>query len=203
MADLAKAGDPYVDHFGSRVITLEKETMGHEEYTARRVTPVFDKFKPASPIAKEDAPDSDAKQMAVVAAIVGMRLVGLEFHDIADIMGATHEEMQRLIALPSTQITFDRIFRSTINLNADTVQGRIAARAGDAADTVFELMTDREMRGDVRLKAAQDVLDRSGTHADHFFAKDSNKATSEDELRITVMTEDGQSERVSVELKRK
>lgn len=203
MSGLAKADDPYVDPFGGRVITQNKEVSTLEEYTERRVTPLFHKFKPASAIAKDDAPDSDTKQMAVVASVVAMRLVGLEFHDIRDILGASEEELQRILALPSTQLTFDRIFRSTIHINADTVQGRIAARAGDAANVVFDLMNDDQVRSDVRLKAAQDVLDRSGTNADHFFAKDSNKATTEDELRITIMDEEGKSERVSVEIKRK
>ena len=203
MGNLAREDDPYLDAFGKVIAPIDNRETDLAEYTERRLTPLFSKFRPAKLIDLTDAPDANPQQLAVIAAVVGLRMMGLEFNQIKEVLNTDDEEISRISELPSTQNGFDRIFRSIINLNADTVQGRIAARASDAADIVNDMMRDVEVRDDVRLKAAQDILDRSGTHADHFFAQDKSTHRQEDELRITIMDADGERERVSVEVKRK
>jgi hypothetical protein len=64
------------------------------------------------------------------------------------------------------------------------------------------MINDEDTRDDVRLKAAQDILDRSGAHPDQFFGETSKSQQNDDELRIVIMDEESKKERVTVELKR-
>jgi hypothetical protein len=203
---LAKPGDPLVTGVGIVVLdddTLEERQVSIEEYSERRKIPAFDKFKPAKEIRQDMMPDADPKEQTGIAAIVGLRLMGLAFEDIADMLGVPLDEIKRMSVLPSAQATFERVFRGLIAVSAESVQGKIASFADNAANVVVGLMNDEKTRADVRLKAAQDVLDRSGTNADNFFSGDAGQTSQEDELRITFMDDEGAQEKVSVQIKRK
>ncbi len=206
MTKLAKPGDPLIVSTGIVVMDDENgkfDQISVEEYNERRKIPAFTKFKPTRDLNVDMLPEPDFQQQTVVAAIIGMRLMGCDFMTISDIMGTTHDKIMDLCNHPSTQASFERVFRGLIATNAENVQGRIASHADNAVSVVVQMMNNEDTRDDVRLKAAQDVLDRSGTGADHFFTGESGGGAQDDELKITIMDESGENEKVKVEIGKK
>jgi hypothetical protein len=203
---LAKPGDPLVTGMGIVVVdddTKESRQVTLAEYNDRRKIPALAVFRPAKELTQANMPEADVNDQIGIAAVVGLRVMGMSFDDIADMLKVPIDEINRIIGQQSAQVTFERIFRGIIAVGADNVQGRIASFADNAASVVITLMNDDATRADVRLKAAKDVLDRSGTNAENFFAADAGQTSQDDELRITFMGEGGATEKVSVSLKRK
>jgi len=203
---LPKPGDPLVLPNG--VVVFDDETKEARrttvvEYQERRVIPRFTAFAPAQPLDPAMLPEADEKRQAALAAIVGMRMMGLDFADIAVILGVTNDILLDLVNSPATQATFERIFRGLIHVNADSIQGRVGAYAQNAMDVMLELMNDPATRDDVRFKSAQDVLDRSGTNPDHFFGASKDGFARDDELRIVMMDEEGKNAKIDISVTRK
>lgn len=200
---LAKEGDPYISGSGT---LIEPDNLPDEEIIAvseeRRALPKISTILPQKDLGLDYLPEPDYKQQTVLAAVVGLKLMGVNAVNIAEIMDTDLETIERLTNSPATQKSFEYIFRNIIDSNSTAIQGRIAAYANGAVDTVKELMEDKDVRDDVRLKAAQDVLDRSGTNADQFFATNNETSQQDDELRIVVMDEQGENERVRVDIKK-
>lgn len=206
MANLAKPGDPLV--LGTGIVVMDDDNgkfdvVSTEEYNERRKIPAFKTFKASRILTLDTMPEADAQQQVVIAAIIGLVLTGLETDTIAEMMNVHVDEIKKIINLPSTQATFERVFRGLIATNAETVQGRIASHADNAVSVVLKMMNDDKTRDDVRLKAAQDVLDRSGTSADNFFVGGDRGSEQDDELRITIMDESGETEKIKVEIGKK
>lgn len=202
--ELAKRDDPYIDGSGKTVEqndTTVPDAFIMEE--KRKILPIFRTLSVTKRTDLDDIPEPDGNQQTVISAVVGMRLLGLSDVDIADLMNTNVDQIQSIVKLPATQATFERIYQNIIHANSEHVQGRIASHANSAVDTVVSLMGDDEVRDDVRLKAAQDILDRSGAHPDQFFGESGKSQQADDELRITIMDEESQKERVNVEIKRK
>lgn len=201
--DLAKAGDPYIGNDGREIAPSSQADTGLDEVTdIRRALPLFSKLRVAKNIVIDDLPEQENSQQVVIAAVVGLRMMGLSAVQISEIMNAPLAIVEGIFNGASTQATFEVIYRNMISANSESIQGRIASYAGKAVDTVVSLMETEEVRDDVRLKAAQDILDRSGSNAEQFFADGNESKKSDDELKIVVMSEDGESEKVRVDIKR-
>lgn len=201
---LANNGDPFVAPSGQ---LIEQSFDTREAYVdtveTRKILPNFSGIYVRQKLSLDHLPEPDAEQQVVVTAVIGLKLMGLSDVDITEILNTSLDNIQRIIKSPAAQATFERMYQNLISANATTVQGRIAAYADKAADTVFEMMTDTETRHDVRLKAAQDVLDRSGTHPDQFFTETTQTGGNDsDELRIVIMDDAGEKERVKVDIKK-
>lgn len=205
MPELARPGDPLIHGIGRTFdpIRTEDDTPNIQMEEKRSVLPRFEKFVPVKERTVEDMPERDTKEQMAMIALIGARLLGLDMYAIADMFGVDIDTVTSLVTKPATQATFERMFVALINHNADNIQGRIASYANKAVTTVVDLMEDTETRSDVRLKAAQDILDRSGANAEQFFAAGQDSGAHDDELKIVVMDESGESEKVRVEIKRK
>lgn len=201
--ELAKPGDPLVANDGSLIEPEHVSSMDvGEVIEKRKVMPAFSQLAPTKQLSIEKLPEPDMQQQTVICAVVGLRLLGLSDVDIAETMNTSLEQLQRIVKLPATQTTFEKAYQNIIHAKSESIQGRIAAHAGEAVDTVFSLMGDEDIRDDVRLKAAQDVLDRSGTHPDQFFSDVTKHDQNDDELRIVFMDEETGQEKVAVEIKK-
>ncbi len=203
---LPKPGDPYVDKYG--LVHHDDETgesyeISVEEYQERRKLPLFKYIKPAVERDLKSMPEADEKQQVVLSAIVGMRLMGLDFQDIAYSLNTTEDKIKDMMNEPSAQLTFEAIFKGLINTSADNVHGRISAHSNNAVSVILQLMNNTDTRDDVRLKSAQDILDRSGTNAEQFFSADQQSNIQEDELTINYMSDGNREEKISVSYKRK
>ena len=201
--ELAAPDDPYIKTDGTVL-----EAAGTSEATNellredRKVLPLFSKINTVQKASIEDLPEPDYQQQTVIAAVVGLKLLGLTDVDIVEILDTDLEAVQRIVEMPATQITFEKMYQNLIHANSNSAQGRIASYANTAVDTVVGLMQDVDIRDDVRLKAAQDVLDRSGTHPDQFFGDGTTSNQSDDELRIVILDEETGNEKVRVEVKK-
>ena len=201
---LAKKDDPYINGAGQTIAPQHLNAPdAFELEEKRKILPIFRTLVVTKRTDLENIPEPDGAQQTVISAVVGMRLLGLSDVDIADVMNASLEQIQSIVTLPATQATFERVYQNIIHANSENIQGRIAAHAGSAVDVVVEMMGNNEVRDDVRLKAAQDILDRSGAHPDQFFGETSKSQQNDDELRIVIMDEENKKERVAVEIKRK
>lgn len=200
---LAHKDDPYIDGSG-KAITQATVTApdAFELEEKRKILPIFRTLVPTKRTDLDDLPEPDGNQQTVISAVVAMRLLGLSDVDIADVMKTSVEQIQSIVKMPATQATFERIYQNIIHANSENIQGRIASHANSAVDVVVLMMQDEETRDDVRLKAAQDILDRSGAHPDQFFGETSKSQQNDDELRIVIMDEETQKERVTVDIKR-
>jgi hypothetical protein len=200
---LARNGDPYIATNGK---LIEQSGISQEDVFVmeenRKTLPAFKRITITKRIFIENLPEPDGRQQTIISAIIGLRLLGLSDVDIADVTNSTIDDVKHLSALPATQATFERIYQNIIHTNSDTAQGRIAAYANSAVDVVVSMMNDEDTRADVRLKAAQDILDRSGTNAEQFFGETAQQQQHDDELRIVVTDESGQTERVKIDIRR-
>lgn len=206
MTKLAEPGDPYVPGIGQVVVQNDDETFTNgtiAEYLAKQVLPQFQRFQPPREIDETLTPEADAQQQAGIAAIVALRIMGLPFDSIASMLGTSPDHVYKLVNQETTQRTFETIFKNIVSVQATTTQGKIASFADNAVNVVVSMMNDEKTRDDVRLKAAQDVLDRSGTNAEQFFAESKEPTAQDDELRITIMNDEETKQQVDVSFKRR
>lgn len=202
MAELAQPGDPLITTSGKIVEPADKIGLDvvSAEATRRQILP-FDKYRPAKDLKPTKIPEADPQEQSLITLIVGYRLMGLSDTDMADYMGVSLAKVQEIVAKPSVQKTFELIVKGVIDTNSVLIQGRISSHANSAANVVVDLMEDKDIRPDVRLKAAQDVLDRSGTHADQFFRETDDRSGQNDSIIIETYVgsdDDTPSTRVTV-----
>lgn len=202
MVNLALPGDPYVTGFGHVVVAKDEEL---EQFAgrSREVLPSLLRFTPVKMRKKDDCPEKDVKTQAGLNAVIAFRIMGFDVIDIAEFFECTIAEINEMLMRPAAQRTFEMMFVNFINHNADNLQGRISSYAHKAVDTVIELMNGDKTRDDVKLKAAQDILDRSGANAEQFFNAENKGSRAEDELQITFMSETDEREKINVTIRRK
>lgn len=206
MPDLPMPGDPLVIRTG---IVVEETSVAKDSYVSvdtyneRTAITRFVKFNPVHELTLKELPEQDIDNQNAIALVIGLRLLGLTNTDIADMTSVPLSTIEELSATPAAQATFEAMLRNVINHRATTLQGRIASYADDAVGVVTKLMSDEDVREDVRLKAAQDILDRSGTKPDQFFRRDNGSNGGMDELTIVVTDETSEREKIKVNVKRK
>lgn len=201
MAKLPHPNDPYITTDG-KLLTPNVQTEDTTLDPSREALPRLKRFMPVKTRHKDDRPELDVKQQAVLCAVIGYRLMGYEIEDIADFFDLSVHEIVELLNKTTAQKTFEMMVLNIINHNADNLQGRIASHAHKAVDVLLELMDDKEQHGMVRLKASQDVLDRSGANANQFFNNINGSQRADDELNIVIMSEEDKTPKVEVNIKR-
>lgn len=202
---LAKGDDPYILGNGTLVEPIiNNHPISHKDIKeTRKILPIFATIVPTKTVDTDNIPEPDGQQQTVISAVVAMRLIGLSDVDIADLMQASLDQVQQIVKLPATQATFEMLYRNIIHANSENIQGRIASHANAAVDVVVSMMNNKETRDDVRLKAAQDVLDRSGANAEQFFGETSKSNQNDDELRIVIMNDEEKASKMTVEVTRR
>jgi len=203
MNRLAGPNDPYVTTSGNIIQPAHVDNTDMQGSDGRTPLPQLNKFIPVKMRGKNDRPEKDAKDQAIINAVVAYKLMGFEDTDIADFFDIHVDDITMIVSKPAAQRTFEMMFMSIIHHNADNLQGRISSHAHSAIDTMVELMEDKKQHGMVRYKASADILDRSGANAEQFFSagKDGNRA--DDELTITMMNEADEKSKVAVTIKRR
>lgn len=193
-------GDPLATQSGKVVKPATVDVVDTTSDEAN-LFPKIAKFVAKRELSLEYLPETDYRQMAGIASVITLRLMGLSDVSISEITGAPVYVITEILEKPSTQQTFELIYKAIINRNAVGIHGRISSYATDAVDVVVGLMNKEDAPAIVRLKAAQDVLDRSGTNAEQVFGiNDTNKGS--DELNIVIMNEGEGTAHVEVNIKR-
>jgi hypothetical protein len=202
MVNLALPDDPYVHGVG-QVVAPKGEDLQEYAGKVREVMPRLVNFAPLKEKKRDQLPASDPKEQVAISAVLALKLQGFDPIDIADFFGTTYAKIEEILQSPEAQASFEMLFFNLINYNASSLQGRVSSYANRALDTVVDLMEGEKVRQDVKLKAAQDILDRSGLNHETFFASQNDKGRSDDELTITIMSEDDKPQGLSVTITKK
>lgn len=104
-------------------------------------------------------------QMRTMAAVAAMELWGLQEPEIAELFGVPGE---KIIALKSEAVYknfFKALVRSVLDSEMEEVREDIAKTARRAVEKVKNILNNEDTTPHTALKAAQDLLDRSGLRA--------------------------------------
>lgn len=89
-------------------------------------------------------------------------MIGLSDHDIADATGMRLDQVEHIKGLQ----LFDRIGKMIIDnaamLHDDDIRTRLVVMSSKALDNIEDISDDNEVDAAVKLRAAQDILDRAG-----------------------------------------
>jgi hypothetical protein len=135
-------------------------------------------------------------------------------------LGITTTEIDQIKNMPAYQETFEILFKELLSVNSTSLQARIASYAGRAIDNVMDLAEEKKVEQDlydasgdkvvgvgeylippiVKLKANQDILDRSGMAAEQLFG---NQDQDQNTLEIVVTSKKDQQTDVKINIGRK
>lgn len=201
MPALARPGDPYVSDKGDVILDGDRTPMD----ALPRADSVL-----GAPIAKHVVPkahntiaDLPAEQnlQTAVNAILVYHLLGLSDNEIGHILHIPLEDVKRVKSHIAYQETFDTLFHEMININSNSLQSKIAAFAGDALENVMGIATNSK-HDLAKLKANQDLLDRSGLHPEHLFGKH-KEDDGFDSLKIVIQDGEDKDTKVNINLNRR
>jgi uncharacterized protein YqgV (UPF0045/DUF77 family) len=129
----------------------EEEDVSTSLNPSRLVIPVKKKLR--------DLPES-TRTMNGISAVLCYSLFGLNDDDIAEAIGTTIERIANIRALPSYVTMRNDVITNVISAEQNDVRELFVKHSRKAVNTVVEGM-DAKRTSD-RLKAASDILDRSG-----------------------------------------
>lgn len=186
---LAKPGDPYVSHKGE-IIKAEKTKTNVREFADTTVitVPLAKNFQSKARRSIKEL-FADAHTQTVLNSVLMYSMLGLTPNEIAQVLNASPTEVQHIIDLPAYQETFEAMFREIISANSQSLQARISAYAANAVANVMDIAgaeIGEDVPAIVKLKANQDILDRSGLASDTLFGKNAQD-DSQNSLRIEIV----------------
>src|SRR5690348_11660115 len=163
---LARPGDPLVLPDG-RVLKDPKARAAE----TRALVPAFaaSDYKASRQRSIKDLPGSPGV-MNAVAAVMVYTILGISDREISDILRITPDQVREVKKHTAYSDTFEVVKAEFINENSELLQSRIAAYSHAALDTVANLMAEGEMDA-IKLRAAQDILDRGGARPADMAAK--------------------------------
>lgn len=201
MSNLARPGDPYVTDKGDVVLDGETGAMNALPRADMVLgAPLAKNIVPKNRTTIADMP-AEAKLQTAINCVIVYQLLGLSENEISHIIHVPLEDIKRIKNHIAFQETFDILFHEMVNVNSNSLQSKIAAFAGDALNNVMTIA--RESKHEIaKLKANQDILDRSGLHPEHLFGK---HKTDEgfDSLKIVIQDGEDQKMNVDIDIKRK
>ena len=194
---LANPGDPYVTSRGKVLADNGREITALPEVDA--LGPSAARAHVSSKRRSiEDLP-TDAKTQTAVAVVLFYSLVGLTDNEIAHTIGIKPADVTGLRKLDAYQETYELLFWEFIHANGQSLVAKIAAKAPSALDNLFDLADNAENEN-AKLKANQDILDRSGLHPETLFGK--SAGDNIDGLKIVVRKADDEKTEVELNFKR-
>ena len=104
-------------------------------------------------------------QMRTMAAVASMALWGLADQDTAELFGVAPEKIIALKNEAVYQSFFRQLLKSVLDSEMEEVREDIAKTARSAVEKVKQILSDPDSSQHTMLKAAQDLLDRSGLRA--------------------------------------
>lgn len=201
MASLARPGDPYVTDKGEVVLDGEGGAMNALPRADMVLgAPLARNIIPKNRATIADLP-AEPKLQTAINVILIYQLLGMSENEISHIVHIPLEDIQRIKHHIAFQETFDILFHEMVNVNSNSLQAKIAAFAGDALDNVMKIASKEEL-DTAKLKANQDILDRSGLHPEHLFGKNKDE-DGFDSLKIVIQNDEDNEMKVDIDLKRK
>ncbi len=186
---LAKFGDPYVMADGK---VIQPEHLFDKPDHVTEQIKSSKNYRPTRKRATRDLPAAP-NVMKGVALVFTLTILGVSDREISDMLDITVSQVRQIRGHAAYGETFEIVSSEFVNAKSQRLVSRIAAYADDALDTVAEIaQTGKENN---RLKASIDILDRAGVRP-----KDTAEMgkTQQNELRITIIKQDGSEADVRV-----
>jgi hypothetical protein len=156
---LARPGDPLVTGKGELVEPLNKPAPREvKEHDIGVIDP--EQYRPKKKRNVKELP-AEPRVITAVGAVFMYTMMGVGDREIADSLGTTTEEINRLRGHSAYGECFQIIHSDFINSSSDLLSSRIAAYSHTALRTVGDL-AEAGKKEEVRLRASMDLLDRAG-----------------------------------------
>lgn len=186
---LAQPGDPYLDSKGAVIqAKAPKKDARPLRLNVATTIPLASSYQAHSRRSIKEL-FAEPQTQTVLNAVLMYSLLGMTVNEIAALLNTSIVDVQHIIDLPAYQETFEALFREIISANSNSLQARISAYAANAVENVMEI-ADSEIGEDipaiVKLKANQDILDRSGLSSDALFGK-SAQEDGQNTLQIQIV----------------
>lgn len=176
MSRFAKEGDPYVAPNGKVLAPINSDSGKSDEIDITRIsatTPNVNTMTISARRNPNEMPTPDANMQKAINVILMYQLLGLNDNEIAHLLGIDMDQVRDIKQMGAYQDTFEAVFSELISVNSSSLQARLSRHAHTAMNTVVSL-TEKADKDMVRLKASQDILDRSGLDPDFLFGKPSD-----------------------------
>lgn len=132
----------------------------------------------------DELPLQDGK-MNTISVVLSYYLFGLNTRDISIVTKLPEEQVQNIIMLPAFSEMMDKVTKSIIENDTESVRDYLQKNTKKAAEKVMQIMETAPAK--YALAAAQDILDRGG-HRPVDIVEHINKMDGE--LRIVHITKD-------------
>lgn len=192
---LAKPGDPYVTERGQ--VILREDAFDKPDTT---IGPARAKTLTSSVRRSVRDLPTEGKMQTAIIVVLSYSILGLSENEIAHVSGASIEDVQRVKQLDAYQETFEMIFAELLSINSSSMRAKIAAFAPSALEGVMHLAANSK-HDLTKLKANQDILDRSGLHPEALFGKNASDNAIES-LNIVFQDGDDRDVNISVNMKK-
>ena len=201
MPNLARPGDPYITDKGDVVLDGEGKAMNALPRADSVLgAPLARNIIPKNRATIADLP-AEANLQTAINCVLVYQLLGLSENETSHLLHIPLADVQRIKHHIAYQETFDILFHEFINTNSNSLQAKIASFAGDALQNVMTIA--KEGKHEVaKLKANQDILDRSGLHPEHLFGKH-KEDDGFDSLKIVIQDGEDKDMKIDVDIRRK
>lgn len=193
---LARPGDPYVTDKGQVLLPGNNPMDALPRADSTLGAPVARSIVSKQRRTVKDLPAVEPTTQTAINAVLVYKLLGMTDNEISFITHIPIGDISRLCHLDAYQETFEILFHEMISVNSTSLQSKIASFASDALDNVMDIA--KTSKHDLaKLKANQDILDRSGLHPETLFGKNKSE-DGFDSLKIVI--QDGEDERTKVNI---
>lgn len=201
MPNLARPGDPYVSDKGEVILDGEGSAMNALPRADSVLgAPLARNIIPKNRATIADLP-AEANLQTAINCVIVYQLLGLSENETSHLLHIPLADVQRIKHHIAYQETFDILFHEFINTNSNSLQAKIASFAGDALQNVMHIAAHSKHEV-AKLKANQDILDRSGLHPEHLFGKH-KEDDGFDSLKIVIQDGEDKDMKIDVDIRRK
>lgn len=186
VSKLARPGDPYIMTDGQR-IQPEGQEVNPKDTKFQVQAKTFKSTRRRTP---KEMP-AEPKMMKGIACVLLFTLLGLSDRDIAEALNISTDDVKHIRGIAAYSETFEMVSDEFINTSSAYMMARLTAYSHDALTNIANIALNGK-KEDVKLRANQDIMDRSGNSAKINGAR--GNADSAGELRIVYIDGEKQVE---------
>lgn len=171
-----------------RMINLKTRELVEEESPVAQEVAQLETFapKPREQMRLEDLP-GDARQMNVVCAVLGYKLLGIPDTDIAIALHCTDEALERVLSSSAYDESYTEVLKAFVAGQKESAREVLSSNAVGAANVLVATMRKSKNENN-RVRAAESVLSRVGITAD------SDANNTQGGLRIKIINDTGKQD---------
>jgi len=198
---LPKPGDPYVTTRG-KVLAAKGDGTEIDTFPSADVSIGSGTARNHVPSKRRSITElpAEPRTQTALTVVLFYSLFGLSDNEIAHTVNISVSDVKKLKSLDAYQETYDLLFWEMIHSNGQSLVAKIAKAAPAALDEVINLGKNA-VNENAKLKANQDILDRSGLHPEVLFGKQAGDNL--DGLKIVVRKADDDKTDVEIDFSRR